>query len=221
MLPSSTEVTKTLVQCDFDGTITEEDVSFLIMDAFTDGDWRRLVAQYRAGKITVGSLNSQAFAMVKQDRQTLIDFVRRTAKMRAGLHELLDYCHSHGLRFAIVSNGLDFYIHTILTDAGVKDIEVFAAQTRFDPRGLIVRFIGPDGAELESNFKETYTRLFVSQGYRVIYVGDGLSDISAARHAQYVFARSELLGLCRETGLTCTPFTDLSDIVKGLELLKG
>ena len=38
-------VTKTLVQCDFDGTITEEDVSFMLLDAFADRDprrWRQL-----------------------------------------------------------------------------------------------------------------------------------------------------------------------------------
>ncbi len=36
---NSKQPTKTLVQCDFDGTITEEDVSFAMLDAFADGDW--------------------------------------------------------------------------------------------------------------------------------------------------------------------------------------
>ncbi len=221
MISGSNRSEKTLVQCDFDGTITEKDVSFLLLDTFGDGDWRQLLAEYRAGKITVGRFNTQAFAMIKEDKPTLIDFVRRTARIRAGFHELLDYCRSHRLRFAIVSNGLDFYIHTILTDAGVKDIEVFAAKTQFNPKGLKVKYIGPDGAELERDFKESYTRSFLSQGYRVLYVGDGISDLSAARHAQHIFACGQLLGLCKETNVPCTPFTDFNDVVKGLELLKS
>ncbi len=37
-----TRATKTLVQCDFDGTVTEEDVSFMLLDAFANGGWRQL-----------------------------------------------------------------------------------------------------------------------------------------------------------------------------------
>ena len=33
---------KTLVQCDFDNTIAESDVSFMLLDAFADGDWQQL-----------------------------------------------------------------------------------------------------------------------------------------------------------------------------------
>ena len=68
----STEQVKTLIQCDFDGTITEKDVSYLILDAFSTGDWRQLLAQYREDKIPVGYFNMKAFAMVKADRPTLL-----------------------------------------------------------------------------------------------------------------------------------------------------
>jgi len=60
---------KTLIQCDFDGTITQEDVSFLILDAFASRDWRQLLTQYREGKISVGRFNMKAFAMVKLIRK--------------------------------------------------------------------------------------------------------------------------------------------------------
>ena len=34
---------KLAVQCDFDGTITEEDVSFLILDTFVGDIWREML----------------------------------------------------------------------------------------------------------------------------------------------------------------------------------
>lgn len=219
MISDSTGLGKTLVQCDFDGTVTEKDIAYLMLREFADGDWDRLAADYMAGRITVGSFNARAFAMIKQDRSTLLDFVRRTVRVRAGFHELVDYCRRQGLRFVIVSNGLDFYINTILTDLGVQDIEVSSAKTEFAPHGLKPRYIGPDGTELDRDFKEAHTKLFLSQGYRIVYIGDGLSDITAARRAYHVFACDQLLGLCQETNVKCTPFTDLNDVVRGLEVL--
>ena len=210
---------KTLVQCDFDGTLTQEDVSFLILDAFGSRDWRQLLTQYREGKISVGRFNTKAFAMVKADKQTLLKFVKSRAKIRAGFRELLAYCHRKGFEFVIVSNGLDFYIETILRDIGMDNIEVFAAQTQFSPDGIDVRYIGPDGNQLEDNFKEAYVRLFLERGYRLIYAGNGISDLSPARQAHHIFATGELLTYCKEMNLNCTPFIDLNDIIRGLEFL--
>jgi len=218
-MADSTKAMKTLVQCDFDSTITEKDQAFLLLDAFADGDWRQLLTEYREGSISVGHFTAETFAMVKTDRQPLVDFVRRTAKIRAGFGELVSYCRRKGFRLVIVSNGLDFYIDVILRDIGVEDIEVFAAQTRFDSRGLDVKYIGPDGSQLQDGFKEAYTRSFLSMGYRVVYVGNGPSDMPAARLAHHVFARGQLLALCKEANLNHTPFVDLNDVVRGLELV--
>jgi len=210
---------KTLFQCDFDGTLTEEDVSFLILDAFATGDWRQLLTQYREGKIPVGRFNTKAFAMVKADKPTLLQFVRSKARIRAGFHELLAYCHRQGFEFVIVSNGLDFYINTILKDMGIDNIQVFAAQTRFIANGIDVRYIGPKGNQLEDNFKDAYVSLFLGRGYRLIYAGNGISDVSPARQAHHIFATGELLTCCQEMNLNCTPFIDLNDVIRGLEFL--
>lgn len=210
---------KTLIQCDFDGTITQEDVSFLILDAFASRDWRQLLTEYREGKISVGYFNTKAFAMVKADKQTLLKFVKSKAKIRAGFHELLAYCHRRGFQFVIVSNGLDFYIKTILRDIGIDNIEVFSAQTQFGPNGVNVQYVGPNGNQLEDSFKEAYVRLFRERGYRVIYAGNGVSDISPARQAHHIFATGELLTYCKDMNLNCMPFIDLNDIIRGLEFL--
>lgn len=214
----STAATKTLVQCDFDGTLTQEDEAFLLLDAFADGNWRQWLVAYREGKISVGDFNARAFAMIKTNMQTQVDLVRRTVKMRAGFNELVSYCHSQGFKIVIVSNGLDFYIKVILKELGIDDVEVFAAQTQFSPDGMKVEYIGPDGSQLQDGFKEAYTRSFLSKGYRVVYVGNGPSDMPAARLAHHIFATGELLAQCKETNLTYTPFTSLNDVVRSLEI---
>jgi 2-hydroxy-3-keto-5-methylthiopentenyl-1-phosphate phosphatase len=211
---------KTLVQCDFDGTITEVDASFLLLDAFAREDWRQFLREYREGKISVGDFNKRAFALVSASKQELLQFITREVKIRPGFHELIAYCRRMGFKFVIVSNGMDFYIKRILQDISVDGIEVFAAQARFHPEGIEAIYIGPDDIELESNFKEAHLRSFLRDGYRIIYVGDGISDISPARLAHHIFARGELLAHCERNGLKYTAFADFNDVIGGLELLQ-
>jgi len=210
---------KTLVQCDFDGTITEEDTSFLLLDSFAQGDWRQLLRDYKEHKISVDRFNAQAFAMVKADRPTLLEATKGKVKMRVGFQEIVTYCSERGFRLVIVSNGLDFYIKAILREMGLENVEAYAAQTRFCADGLKVQYIGPAGKQLGGGLKEAYIKLFLEEGYRVIYVGNGDSDINPAKYAHEILARGELLTYCRENNLECKSFDDLNDVVRALENL--
>ena len=212
----STKPGETLVQCDFDGTVTEEDVSFIILDTFAAGDWRQLLTEYRGGRISVDDFNTGAFAMVKADEQRLLEVVKDRAKVRDGFHELVTCCRKRGFRLVIVSNGLDFYIRAILSDIGLEGIPVVAAQTQFFPGGMRVRYVGPDGEQLTDGMKEAYVNSFLSSGYRMIYIGNGASDVSAAERCHHIFATGELLAHCRKANRDCNAFADFNDIVRVL-----
>jgi len=126
---------KTLVQSDFDGTITEEDISFFLLDAFAQGDWRRWLREYKEHRISVGEFSTRAFAMVKADKQTLLEALRGRVKVRAGFRDLVNYCLNKGLRLVIVSNGVDFYIRAVLQDMGLTDLEVHCCASLLPPGG--------------------------------------------------------------------------------------
>lgn len=209
----------TVVQCDFDGTVTEKDTSFFLLDAFAQGDWRRLLREYKEHKISVGEFNTKAFTMVKADKPTLLDALKGKVEVRAGFHELVDYCRKKGFRLVIVSNGLDFYIEAILKDQGLENIEVHAAQASFHPEGMKVYYVGPDGRKLDDGVKEAYTQSFLKLGYRVIYVGNGDSDIAPAKYAHHVFATGELLAYSRANNLNYKPFENFIDVVRELNLM--
>jgi 2-hydroxy-3-keto-5-methylthiopentenyl-1-phosphate phosphatase len=210
---------KTLIQCDFDGTVTEKDTSFLLLDVFAQGNWRRVLRDYKEHRISVGEFNAKAFAMVKDDETTLLEELKDRVKVRSGFHELVDYCQRKGFRLVIVSNGLGFYIKAVLKDLGLDSIEVHAAQASFRPGGMQVEYMGPDGRKLEDKFKEAYIKSFLKLGYRVIYVGNGDSDFAPAKYAYYVFATGELLTYCRENSLKHKPFENFFDIVSYVDLL--
>jgi len=208
---------KTLIQSDFDGTITEEDASFFLLDKFAQGDWRGLFQQYREHKISVGEFNTRAFAMVKEDKHTLLQALEGNVKVRAGFHELVNHCREEGFSFVIVSNGLDFYIRAVLEESGLTEIEAHAAQASFHPTGMKVRYVGPNGKTVEDGFKDAYIESFLGLGFRVIYMGNGDSDIAPAKQAHRVFATGDLLAYSRENNLNCKPFTDFREVVRDLE----
>jgi 2-hydroxy-3-keto-5-methylthiopentenyl-1-phosphate phosphatase len=210
---------KTLVQCDFDGTVTEEDISFFLLDAFAQGDWRRLLREYKEHKISVGEFNTKAFAMVKADKPTLLGALKGKVEVRVGFHELVNYCLKKGFRLVIVSNGLDFYIKAVLKDLGLGNVEVYAAQASFHPEGMKVQYVGPDGKRLDDGFKEAYVTSFLKLGCKVIYVGNGDSDVAPAKYAHYVFATGDLLAYCRENDLKYKPFDNFIDVVRELNLM--
>ncbi|MDZ4230504.1 MAG: MtnX-like HAD-IB family phosphatase [Dehalococcoidales bacterium] len=213
-----TETTKMLVQCDFDGTVTEEDVSFMLLDTFAEGNWRERLKEYEAGRISVGRFNMEAFSMIKVGREALLEVVRRKTKVRPGFKEMVAYCRRRGIRFVIVSNGLDFYIKEIMDGLGLEDVEIFAARTHFHPGSIEVHYVGPEGNYLDDNFKGAYVNSFLGEGYCVVYMGNGTSDILASKDCHHIFATSTLLSHCERTGRECTPFTDFAEV---LSVIKG
>lgn len=208
---------KTLIQCDFDGTITEEDASFFLLDTFAQGDWRRLLREYKEHKISVGEFNTRAFAMVKADEPTLLEALKDKIKVRAGFHELVDYCLGKDFRLVIVSNGLDFYIKAVLKELALENVEMHAAQASFHPEGMKVQYVGPDDKRLEDGFKEAYVKTFLKLGYRIIYMGNGDSDVAPAQYAHHIFATGELLAYCRENNLKYKPLENFIDAVRDME----
>jgi len=210
---------KSVVQLDFDGTVTLEDVSFLLLDTYLGRKWRDYLIEYTEGRISVGTFNKKVFGMMKADEKTMTELVLNSdrVKIRPGFSDYLKYCTEKGIKNVIVSNGLIFYIEAILKKLGTDGVDVYAARNSFTPKGVEVAYIGPDGKEMEVGFKEAYTGWLAEQGYRVIYVGNGASDIFSARRASHVFAVDELLKCCLKEKVPCTPFTDFFDIIKGLE----
>ena len=213
---------KTAIQIDFDGTVTEEDVSFLLLDTYVGPVWREYLKEYSSGKISVGAFNKKVFGMIKADRKTMTDLVLTSprVRIRPGFKELIDYCRKKRFKIVIVSNGLVFYIEAILKKQGIEGLEINAAENVFFPGGMKVRYVGPDGNELEAGFKEAYTAKLCKEGYNIIYLGNGNSDIHPARLALHVFATKDLLKKCKEEKLKHFPFKDFFDVISELKKLK-
>jgi 2-hydroxy-3-keto-5-methylthiopentenyl-1-phosphate phosphatase len=212
---------KLLFQSDFDGTITVEDISFIILDKYARGDWRRILQDYKSGQIKVGEFNRRAFALVSEDQETLEKYVLANYQLRPGFKTLLSYCSKNGIRFVITSNGLDFYIRAILKHVNIDSLEVYSARTVFGNEHLETEYLSPDGNAIDDGFKEAYSRHFIENGYDIIYAGNGASDAPAASLAKHVFATESLVDVLEKAKKPFSPFKDLNEVANNIKKVIG
>ena len=97
-----------LILCDFDGTITTEDVTNLLLDHFTGTGWREEVLPgYWAGEFNHFQLMGKLYATLKQKEPELLAAAREV-RFRAGFEDFVKYCRANHYTLAVVSGGLDF-----------------------------------------------------------------------------------------------------------------
>ena len=94
----------------------------------------------------------------------------------------------------------------------MPDLELHCGRTTFSRDGISVSYYDPEGNIVSEGFKKKYLAWLKERGTNIIYLGDGLSDLEAARHANYVFATGHLATLLKEEHVSWSYFTDFNDI---------
>ena len=201
---------------DFDDTIVLENTARLLFERFGTDSWDAVGKEYDEGRLSVEQANAAALRDVTATRDEMMAFVRESATMRQGFLELLDWCHWNDWMPVVISNGFDFYVDAVLDAAGLDRLARHAARTRFDYRWLAT-YLSPRGVELQSDFKLSYAAAFQNMGDFVAYVGDGRSDVPAAKLAQAVFARDTLLRELEGTHARLFAFETFDDVRGVLE----
>jgi len=208
-----------LVQCDFDDTIADGNVSAAIREAFCADEWRVVREEYYAGKHSVEESNQKQFTLFRASEEELLDFIHKTVVVRDGFKEFAEYCDSVGIKLVVVSSGLDLYVEPTLQRLGIKDVEAHTAKARITSSGIVLDYFSPSGRLITRGFKEAFLREFKNRGYTVIYVGDGLSDVGPATEADFVIARSRLERHLKAHGLPYYGFRTFDDVKLHVETI--
>ncbi len=209
-----------VVQCDFDDTITVGNVSTAIREMFGPDSWTSMEEEYLSGKYSVEESNIRQFALVKAARQEIVDFVLGDVVIRYGFEEFVGHCRGEGIRLVVVSGGLDLYINPVMAHLGYEDLEVFSAVTHFTADGIRVEYTDPWGNSVIQGFKEAFVRHLKRNGDTVIYIGDGLSDVTPAAEADYVIARSSLQRYLSGKGIPFVGFETFNDVGRHVQEIR-
>ncbi len=208
-----------IIQCDFDGTIIRNNLSVLLREEYARGDWQRTELEFLDGRLTVEKSNQLQYPLIKEPKEKLQEFVRQHIEVRPGFVEFVSYCQESAIPFVIVSSGLDFYIEPVLVEIGMQGLELYCGRTSFSHDGISVSYYDPEGNIINRGFKEKYLAWLKKRDKNIIYLGDGLSDLEAARQADHVFATGSLLDLLDTHSITHSAFSDFHDVLYQVHLL--
>ena len=207
------------VLSDFDGTITICNVLNSLYEKFAAPSYRETLERWNRGEISTMEEIETVFATISASRAEMESFLD-TVELDPGFPSLLNYCLEAGIKFVIVSDGLRWYIEYIMRHHGIKEVAVYACEIHFERGGY--RFSYPwfdSSTPMRSVSKSTIVRDYQSRGYKVVFIGDGVSDFEAAQVADIVYARDVLLDYTKDHGIQAREFSDMGDIIGGLKKL--
>ena len=205
------------VLSDFDGTITTADVAEALLARFASPEWEEIEAQHRSRALGTRETMARQFALLSGTREDLLGYVRQNARMDPTFPRFLRFCRARGIPLEIVSEGLDFYIVELMK---IWRVEVPLRTNRavFQDGGVRIEYPFADPTcTLCGTCKLDRVFELRTAGYRVVYIGDGDSDLCPAVEADAVFAKDRLAELCDAEGISYRRFRDFAEIEREME----
>ncbi len=210
------EVQNTAYVLDFDGTVTTVDISTALALEFGGQEFRETEKAYFRKQIGMKEWLAKACSVLPPDLHYLTSLSLKQGVLRPGFVEFLKYVHSRSYRVYIASDGLGFYIEPLL--------EKFGCRHLIDGIYMNKTINGKDGLELIignahpscricGNCKASQVLKLKKEGYRVIYVGDGMNDRFGASWADQIFARDRLAEYLQRSGRPYQPWSDFFDLL--------
>ena len=202
-----------VVACDFDGTITRQDLGLATMEQFADGDWWAVETRWREGEISSMECLRRQFDMVKAAPEELRAFYEQVP-VDPAFPAFAEACRGSGVGLVILSDGLDFYIDIVLERMGLGHVPYFANHLVFDGARIVIEF--PHRAadcSMCGNCKRDHVKRLRRQYDTVAFIGDGHSDRCVVRHASPIFAKSHLSEYCLRERVPFTRFESFEDLL--------
>ncbi len=218
-----------LVICDFDGTISQQDVGLFVMEALDLQEAWDIEMRWRRGEISSMECLSEQWSLVQLptcELLTLLDSV----PLDPDFPSFVELCRERGASLVVVSDGLDLYVDRLLRQMGLEPgagQQVLERQGNCLPRFTNHAQITAEGVKISfphrsdlcarcGNCKTAHLFALRRHSRRTIYIGDAHSDQCPARYADIVFAKSHLAEFCRQHRLPHIVFDGFSDILEEL-----
>lgn len=205
------------VFCDFDGTISKEDVTDLVLGRFARPQWHEIEDQWTRGKITSAQCMQRQVRLIEATRDELDAFLD-TVEIDGDFVAFKEFCDKKGHALTVVSDGVEYFIRRVLGRHGLSNIPVIANR--------LVRASGTGGSgfDLELPFTSGACAAgsgvckcaVVSPSGDHIYIGDGRSDFCVSNEAMVVFAKAKLADYCRSHRIAFFPYDSFADVQRSV-----
>ena len=211
------------ILCDFDGTISVEDVIDSLLDRFGRPGWEVLEQDWRAGRIGSRECMAGQVELLQVSRAEL-DAHLAGMWIDHAFPGFVAKARELGVPIRVVSDGLDYAIQRILARYGLDGLPLAANHLAPAEPPRQWQLTSPFQAEgcRSGTCKCACVAQAREHGAKTLLIGDGASDFCAADRVDFVFAKHRLIEHCRAAGIPYVPITGFEDALEFLpRLLDG
>lgn len=225
----ASQTPKAIVFTDWDGTVTLQDSNDYITDEMGFGlKKRKDVAQLMLDEKL--SFRDGFCAMLKSitdNHHSLAECIEELLKnihLDPGFKSFLEWCRTNNIPLYVISSGMRPIIDALLKNyIGEKDesyINIISNDVKTDPNDefkweIVYRDETPFGHDKSRSINKILSQ-YGEPKPTVFYCGDGISDLSASKCCDVLFARSgeNLVTYCKKHDIPYEEFNTFNDIKK-------
>lgn len=167
-----------LVAFDFDGTLTQSDLTMLLgREHNVGGEIRGLAEQGYRGEVDFATTLRQRVSLLEGMPEARVDEAFERCKLRSGAADLLAELHRADVSVAIITGSFERGVETALERAGVTVDHVVANQLVLE-NGAVTGEV--DGPLLDSGKDHALEELAIAEGLdlgQTVAVGNGATDL--------------------------------------------
>ncbi|KAF9066665.1 HAD-like domain-containing protein [Rhodocollybia butyracea] len=222
---------KFVVLSDWDGTITTYDSNDYMTDNLGFGRERRreLNIDILEDRITFRDAFREMLASVVAKGYSFEeckDILRKNIKLDPGFKEFYAWCKANDIPVIIVSSGMTPTIRAVLTNLvgedSANEIEIISNDVDLNPDGTWeIKFRHPTSGFGHDKSQAILPYRDLANPPTLFFFGDGVSDMSAAKHANVLFVKekdygeNDLAAYCTKLGIKHILFSDFSKALPG------
>lgn len=161
----------------------------------------------------------------------VLEIVKKNIDLDPHFKEFFDWAKSAGVPVILLSSGMTPVIRTLLAKvlgSEADEVEIVANEavdrppkTKDQPGGFQIKYhddsgFGHDKSLTIRPYAEAIAKMPPNEQPTLMYAGDGVSDLSAARETDLLFAKAgkDLVTYCEREGIPFTTFEDWSSILQ-------
>lgn len=205
------------VSIDFDGTITDTDITDAIIQRFARPGWEEAERLWEAGRIGSRECLERQFSLIDAPLERLLEYAG-TFTIDKEFSSFISCLKRMDIPYAIISDGFEVIIRRILGQAGLKGMPVYANRLTAENGALKAAF-PYSSRNCPSGVCKSEVARTLSDGSPVVHIGDGRSDFCVSEDALWVYSKGKLTDFCVDRGIPHVEFNGFADIRMSLEAL--
>ena len=204
-----------VILCDFDGTISLQDVTDSLLSRFGKDGHQDLEEAWLNGEIGSRECMAGQIALIDASR-TELDQALSAIKVDPAFKSFVKKAAQLGIQVKILSDGLDYAIKHILKPHGLDHLPVYANRlVQTGERSWKLEFPNASGHCVtdSGNCKCARAAMYENTNHSVLYVGDGSSDYCVSGKVDFVLAKDKLVKYCTQNRLAHLPINGFDEAV--------